>query len=412
MSKVSRRMLMALGGLILLAAPAMAQDTITVTFQGPVFIPDDDADTEIIMPVLVTQALRITNVDVVIDIDHPRMSDLRIRLVNPTGDDRLLADEGNCPNTRNLTNFTFDTGAAQRYGTFCPTAPGQSAQPLEEIDTWGDTNSSGLWDIRIEDREGGSVGFLLSYTLRITGTRVTAPTFSENTIFNAASYRRGPLSPGELVWLFGTSVGPTDPVTAQFDANGRLPTSLMGTSVTFDGVAAPINFASFNALQVQVPYVVAGRNTTAIQVTAQGLTSAVASAGLVAAAPGLYTVGGAGGGQLQAQNSDFSRNSAANAAARGSYVIVYANGLGATNPPVATGQRTPATPGSVATLPITASIGGQPAQVLYAGLAPGYVGLYQLNIAVPQNASTGDRVPLTITINGVPSQDNVTIAVR
>ena len=129
----------------------------------------------------------------------------------------------------------------------------------------------------------------------------------------------------------------------------------------------------------------------------------------------LYTVGGAGGGQLQAQNADFSRNGSgpgASAAARGSYVIVYANGLGATNPPVATGQRTPVTPGSAATLPITASIGGQPAQVLYAGLAPGYVGLYQLNIAVPQNASTGDRVPLTITINGVPSQDNVTIAVR
>ena len=139
------------------------------------------------------------------------------------------------------------------------------------------------------------------------------------------------------------------------------------------------------------------------------------AASLVAAAPGLYTVGGAGGGQLQAQNADFSRNSSglgASAAARGSYVIVYANGLGPTNPPVATGQRTPVTPGSAATLPITASIGGQPAQVLYAGLAPGYVGLYQLNIAAPQNASTGDRVPLTITINGVPSQDNVTIAAR
>ena len=112
-----------------MAAPAMAQDTITVTYQGPVFIPDDDADLEIIMPVLVTQALRITNVDVIIDIDHPRMSDLRIRLVNPTGDDRVLADEGNCPNTRNLTNFTFDTGAAQEYGTFARRPPGSPHGP-------------------------------------------------------------------------------------------------------------------------------------------------------------------------------------------------------------------------------------------------------------------------------------------
>ena len=52
-------------------------------------------------------------------------------------------------------------------------------------------------------------------------------------------------------------------MTAPFDANGRLPTNLGNVTVTFDGVAAPINFASFNALQVQVPNEVAGRNTTA-----------------------------------------------------------------------------------------------------------------------------------------------------
>jgi len=132
---------------------------------------------------------------------------------------------------------------------------------------------------------------------------------------------------------------------------------------------------------------------------------------VVAASPGLYTRGGSGGGLLTAINPDGTRNGPNNPVARGSYIVVYANGLGDVAPDVPTGQRTPFDPLSTTTFPITASIGGQPAQVLYAGLAPGFVGLFQLNISVPANSSTG-IVPLTLTINGVPSQDNVYIAVQ
>jgi trimeric autotransporter adhesin len=182
-------------------------------------------------------------------------------------------------------------------------------------------------------------------------------------------------------------------------------------TVTFDKIAAPIIFASFNAVLVQVPNDLAGRSATSIVVSYQNVSSSMVAKVVVAASPGLYTRGGAGVGLLSALNPDGTRNSPANAVARGSYVVVYANGLGQINPPVPTGQRAPFNLLSQAAFPITASIGGQPAQVLYAGLAPGFVGLFQLNIAVPANASTG-VVPLTITINGVPSQDNVFIAVR
>jgi uncharacterized protein (TIGR03437 family) len=132
----------------------------------------------------------------------------------------------------------------------------------------------------------------------------------------------------------------------------------------------------------------------------------------------LYTTGGSGTGQLNAVNPNGTRNgpptpgSTTEPVNRGTFITVFANGLGVTNPPVPTGQRAPSNPLGIATFPITASIGGQPAQVLYAGLAPGFVGLFQVNLAVPQNASVGDQVPLTLTINGVPSQATAYIAVR
>lgn len=396
--------------LIALQAPAYAQqETVTVTYQGPVRIPDNDND-GIVLPVLVNRALDITKVTVTVDVDHPNVGDLKLTLVNPTGRTRVLADM-NCNGTRNLSNFTFDTSAAARFGDFCPTQGSQTAAPREEIDTWGGDTSLGVWELRVTDDRSGGVGFVLNYTLRITGTRAVAPTLSANTILDAASGSSNAVTPGELVWIYGTALGPLDSVEAQYDQQGKLPTTLAGVSVTFDGIAAPIIFASFNAIEVQVPNELSGHSTTNVVVTYQNVSSAMIAKVVVAASPGLYTRGGAGVGLLTALNPNGMRNNGANPVSRGSYIVVYANGLGQVTPAVPTGQRAPFNPLSTATFPITASIGGQPAQVLYAGLAPGFVGLFQLNIAVPANASTG-VVPLTITINGVPSQDNVYIVVQ
>jgi uncharacterized protein (TIGR03437 family) len=410
MHRLSRWCLVSVCLFFILVVPARAQqETVTVTYQGPVRIPDDDDD-GIVLPVLVNRAVDITKVTVTVEIEHPNIGDLEIRLVNPTGRTRVLADM-HCNGTRNLSNFTFETSAGTRFGDFCPTQAGQTAAPREEIDTWGGDTSLGTWELQIKDDRDGGVGFLLNYTLRITGTRAIAPTFNVNTIFDTASGRANAITPGELIWIYGTALGPLDGVEAEFNQQGQLPTTLAGVTVTFDGIAAPLIFASFNALLVQVPNELAGRSATSIVVNYQNVASTMVAKVVVAASPGLYTRGGAGVGQLTALNPDGTRNSAANPVERNTYVVVYANGLGLVNPGVATGQRAPFTPLSMATFPITASIGGQPAQVLYAGLAPGFVGLFQLNIAVPANASTG-VVPLTLTINGVPSQDNVFIAVR
>lgn len=410
MRKVCGLCLVSVCVVIALSATGWAQETVNVTYQGPVRIPDNDDD-GIVLPVLVNRALDITKLTVTVDVDHANIGDLKITLVNPTGRTRILAD-GNCNGTKNLTGFTFDTSAPARFGDFCPTGSGQTAAPREEIDTWGGDTSLGIWELRIQDTRGGGIGFLLDYTLRITGTRAIAPTFSDNTIVNAASGRANAVAPGELVWIYGTALGPLEGVEAQFDQQGTLPTTLAGVTVSFDGVNAPIIFASFSAILVQAPNELAGRSATSIVVTYQNVSSAIIAKVVVAASPGLYTRGGVGLGLLTALNPDGTRNSPTNAVARGAYIVVYGNGLGQVNPTVPTGQRAPSSPLSMSTLPITASIGGQPAQVLYAGLTPGLVGLFQLNIAVPANASTGAIIPLTITINGVPSQDNVFISVK
>jgi uncharacterized protein (TIGR03437 family) len=90
---------------------------------------------------------------------------------------------------------------------------------------------------------------------------------------------------------------------------------------------------------------------------------------------------------------------------------VYATGLGLTLPPGRTGEAAPSSPLSQVVTPVQAQIGGLPAVVHFAGLAPGFAGLYQVNVQVPAGITPGPAVPLVLLQNGVPS-NTVTIAVR
>jgi uncharacterized protein (TIGR03437 family) len=92
--------------------------------------------------------------------------------------------------------------------------------------------------------------------------------------------------------------------------------------------------------------------------------------------------------------------------------VVYATGLGATNPSVATGTVSPGGQGlAVAVVQPTATVGGLPAVVHFAGLTPGFVGLYQVNVQIPAGVTVGSDVPVVITQNGIAS-NSVKIAVR
>ncbi len=92
-------------------------------------------------------------------------------------------------------------------------------------------------------------------------------------------------------------------------------------------------------------------------------------------------------------------------------VQIFATGLGATDPEVPSGQPAPGNPLALVTAGVEARIGGQPAAVQFAGLAPGFVGLYQVNVVVPTNLQPGPEVELSLLQNGVPSK-TVTLAVQ
>jgi len=106
-----------------------------------------------------------------------------------------------------------------------------------------------------------------------------------------------------------------------------------------------------------------------------------------------------------AQDSSYNLIDASHPARRGAYIVIYLVGMGITNPAVATGQQTPSSPLANAVAP-SVTIGGQTATFLFAGLTPGFVGLYQMNVLVPSAVSPGDA-QLVVTQNGVAS--NATI---
>jgi adhesin/invasin len=170
--------------------------------------------------------------------------------------------------------------------------------------------------------------------------------------------------------------------------------SLGGSSATVDGVAAPILYASPNQINFQIPFEVSG--TAAVSVTSGGTQPATISIPIHNTAPGIFLLSQ---GWAAALNQDGSVNSAGNAAAGATAIAVYATGLGAVNPPVATGAQASLSSLSFVTATVTATIGSQPATVLFAGLAPGYVGLYQVNVVVPR--LTPGNYPLQITAGGV-----------
>ena len=127
--------------------------------------------------------------------------------------------------------------------------------------------------------------------------------------------------------------------------------------------------------------------------------------------PTILTVDQSGSGPGVITDAQGALVNASNPAQRGQVVVVYANDLGPTDPPVPAGEVTPL--GTLASVvnSVTATIGGVPAVVAFAGLTPGFVGLYQVNVEIPADAEPGSAVPLVLTQNGVLS-NTVTIAVE
>ncbi len=238
-----------------------------------------------------------------------------------------------------------------------------------------------------------------------------APTsFSAAGIANAASYQAGAVSPGEMIVLFGNSLGPQSLTGATLDPTGKISTKLSGTQVLFDSVPAPLIYTSVGQLSAVVPYEVAGKTSTQVQVQYNGQSAPPVTIPVTDAVPGLFTANSSGQGPAAILNQDGLANSTLYAAARGSVVTLFGTGEGLTTPAGTDGQLA----GAVLpkpNLPVSVQIGGQPAVVQYAGAAPGNVaGVFQINAVVPLAAAPG-ALPLVVTIGSHSSPSNVTLNV-
>ena len=226
-----------------------------------------------------------------------------------------------------------------------------------------------------------------------------------------------PMAPGERIRLQGACIGPFDPVTAAAPAGPAVdwPTSIGGVQVKVNGFVAPLLSVSATEVVALVPngaQSVSGRKIP-ISLTYGGGTTQFSQFPVEDAAPAIYTASGQPSGPALAENPDFSINSAQNPAAKGSFVALYLNGTGLTTSVAVDGQAAPFDPLLLTALPVTVTIGGVPAEVLFAGAAPTLVGVTQVNVRIPTTVPGTGPVPLTVQVGRyTPNQLAITIAVQ
>jgi uncharacterized protein (TIGR03437 family) len=239
------------------------------------------------------------------------------------------------------------------------------------------------------------------------------PAINEGGIVNGASFARGrTLAPGAIASMFGDFLAEATRGAMRLP----LPMALYHTSVSFDypdsglSVAGRLFFVSPNQINVQVPWEFAGLPFAMVKVRINDSVSAVYRLELSDYSPGVfeYETGGEKFGVVTHANGQLVTPS--NPAQAGETVVVYCTGAGPVDTRQATGEAASASPLARTRVTPTATLDGEPAEVLFSGLAPGFVGLNQVNLTLPRSARSGTR-DLVLTANGIPS-NTVKLAIR
>jgi endo-1,4-beta-xylanase len=290
----------------------------------------------------------------------------------------------------NATAADLDAQAQtyQRILTVCLQNPGCTA-----FQTWGFTDKYS-WIPGFYAGFGAALPFDAGYqpkpavSAMITTLQTVPLVLKAEAMVNAASYQGGSVSPGEVIAIFGVNC----------------------TQVSFDDIAAPFIYSLPGQASVVVPYETDGKPQTTVQYAFNGLMSNTVTIPVKPASPGIFALDASGKGAGAILNQDNSVNTTENPASAGSVIQIFATGGGTILGGAVDGAPAPG-PGSQ-TLPVSATIGGVGAGVLYAGPAPGLVnGVLQVNVAVPVGLPAGAQ-PIVISVGGVASQDGITVTVR
>ena len=270
---------------------------------------------------------------------------------------------------------------------------------------------------------GDAAGGANSQTLQMDEQKAATAVFGTTLPFrplSSASYLANPLftntgtmvAPLEIVTLFGANVGPANLVLGQVDGSGKLGTTVGGTRVLFDGVAAPILYASATQTGVVVPAGAGQGGSTILTVERNGtLVGGSLSVGMVTSKPALFTANSSGVGQVAAFNQDGSLNSPSNPAEPGSVITLYGTGAGLMDRALVDGQimdgNLARPKGAVAV-----KFGKLAGKIYYAGTAPFLVnGALQVNVGIPAEALPG-AIAVQISVGTWTSPPGTTVSIR
>lgn len=230
----------------------------------------------------------------------------------------------------------------------------------------------------------------------VASVRGERPNFTKESVTNAAGFSGGPISPGTVIALFGENLaGDIAGATSV-----PLPRNLDGVEVWFNDIPAPLFFVSSGQINAQVPwelqdpivpYEIDTARTVQVAVKRNGVVSRGVTLDLEPFRPGIFQIAGAG--PVVVNNRTGRVVTAEEPARKGDVLIIYASGLGAVGPRTGTGEASPGGPLAVGTFSVTGlfvgSGGEVGAPVLFSGLAPGFVGVFQVNVQVPEDAPSG-----------------------
>jgi uncharacterized protein (TIGR03437 family) len=230
-----------------------------------------------------------------------------------------------------------------------------------------------------------------------------APAYSAAGIVNAPDYASGPFAPNSILSIFGSGLAwSAQGLTDDTVIDNTLPTSLAGTSVYVMNEPAPVLYVSDGQVNFLVPSDQIDGNVT-VRVVREGITGPAVTVTLVDAAPALFQTAAGFAIAAHADNSLVTPGSPAQA---GETIVVYACGLGRTQPTLAPGVIPQSAAGIQELSNLTVYLGGtaiDPASILYAGLSPGTAGLYQINLVLPANPGTNPEIRVAIAGQSSPA---------
>lgn len=375
----------------IIATPgSLAEGTYTanVTFRNPTFQPDNK-----VVPV----NLRVTNQPIVAD---PGLFSTRVL----TGSGRVarnlfLSNRGG--GTLTLSGVTVGGGAPWLSAALIANATGVALSIDSSV---APGNYTATLDV------ASNAANPLTVRVSVDVVPPGPPLASIGGAVNNATFISGePLAPGEIAAVFGEQFSTTD---VRFGSSLPLPTSIEGVSVMVNGVAAPLYFTSAGQINFQVPYETQA-GTAVIRVDRGGQTGNLISAPVAAAAPRILMFGEWGvalhqDNFLSVPERLVAQGVPARPAKAGDVLTIYGIGFGQTTPAVRTGEGAPGGPLALVTpQPVVhfawTEASSRPVAPSFAGLSPGFVGLYQINVAVPANLGRNDSLPVRIQQGNVSS---------